>query len=181
MVLLDGKALAEEIKAEIKAEVEDFVLSGKRAPHLVAVLIGEDPASKSYVGNKVTLRASGSLSNLSGSTGIHSFGFIDLANSSSILMWLFPSQSLLNDKPADLFTGSQAQSGDVDDIGEYYLYKDNFTGVDGLLVSSVYYFDTQNFVEGNKRWGMIYVTGAGAASDSRARYNLIADEQQFSS
>ncbi len=53
MVLLDGKALAEEIKAEIKAEVEDFVLSGKRAPHLVAVLIGEDPASKSYVGNKV--------------------------------------------------------------------------------------------------------------------------------
>ena len=155
--------------------------SGSLIAHFESGSIGSSSFTPSYVGNKVTLRASGSLTNLSGSSGIHSFGFIDLANSASILMWLFPSQSLLNDKPADLFTGSQAQSGDVDDIGEYYLYKDNFTGVDGLLVSAVYYFDTQNFVEGNKRWGMIYVTGAGAASDSKARYNLIADEQQFSS
>jgi hypothetical protein len=157
------------------------IVSGSLIAHFESGSIGSLSFTPSYVGNKVTLKASGSLSNLSGSNGIHSFGFIDLANSSSILMWLFPSQSLLNDKPADLFTGSQAESGDVDDIGEYYLYKDNFTGVDGLLVSSVYYFDTQNFVEGNKRWGMVYVTGAGAASDSRARYNLIADEQQFSS
>ncbi|MEE9372762.1 MAG: tetrahydrofolate dehydrogenase/cyclohydrolase catalytic domain-containing protein [Saprospiraceae bacterium] len=53
MILLDGKALAEEIKSEIKAAVDSLIESGKRPPHLVAVLVGEDPASKSYVGNKV--------------------------------------------------------------------------------------------------------------------------------
>ena len=53
MTILDGKALAEEIKGEIKNEVDKIVQSGQRAPHLVAVLVGDDPASKSYVGNKV--------------------------------------------------------------------------------------------------------------------------------
>ena len=53
MTLLDGRALSEEIKSEIKAEVEEWIKDGNRAPHLVAVLVGDDPASKSYVGNKV--------------------------------------------------------------------------------------------------------------------------------
>ena len=53
MILLDGKSLSTEIKAEIKSEVESMVYRGMSRPHLAAVLIGEDPASKSYVGNKV--------------------------------------------------------------------------------------------------------------------------------
>lgn len=53
MNLLDGKKLASEIKAEIRLEVETMVARGARAPHLVAVLIGDDPASQAYVGNKV--------------------------------------------------------------------------------------------------------------------------------
>ena len=53
MILLDGKKLAKEIKSEIKSEVDFLIANGVRPPHLAAVLIGEDPASISYVGNKV--------------------------------------------------------------------------------------------------------------------------------
>ena len=52
-MLIDGKALSKTIKAEIKTEVESWVAEGHRAPHLAAVLIGEDPASQVYVRNKV--------------------------------------------------------------------------------------------------------------------------------
>jgi len=53
MTLLDGKQLAKDIKAELKAEVDKIKAAGERAPHLAAVLIGEDPASQVYVRNKV--------------------------------------------------------------------------------------------------------------------------------
>lgn len=53
MELLDGKKLSEEIKNELKADVAAWVASGKRAPHLAAVLVGEDPASQVYVRSKV--------------------------------------------------------------------------------------------------------------------------------
>ena len=53
MEILDGKKLAKEIKAELAEEVEQLKSNGKRAPHLAAVLIGEDPASQVYVRNKV--------------------------------------------------------------------------------------------------------------------------------
>jgi methylenetetrahydrofolate dehydrogenase (NADP+)/methenyltetrahydrofolate cyclohydrolase len=53
MQLLDGKALSETIKEEIKIEVDAILADGKRPPHLVAVLIGDDPASHSYVRGKV--------------------------------------------------------------------------------------------------------------------------------
>jgi len=53
MELLDGKLLSATIKEEIKREVDSFVVAGKRVPHLVAVLVGEDPASKFYVSSKM--------------------------------------------------------------------------------------------------------------------------------
>lgn len=53
MQLLDGRALAKTIRAEIAAEVEKMKAKGQRAPHLAAVLVGEDPASQVYVRNKV--------------------------------------------------------------------------------------------------------------------------------
>ena len=53
MHLLDGKMIAEKIKAEIAQVVlHDFLDKGKPAPHLAAVLIGEDPASQTYVASK---------------------------------------------------------------------------------------------------------------------------------
>ena len=53
MQIIDGKATASQIKAEIKAEVEAIVAAGGRAPHLAAVLVGHDGGSETYVRNKV--------------------------------------------------------------------------------------------------------------------------------
>ncbi|MFK8057727.1 MAG: bifunctional methylenetetrahydrofolate dehydrogenase/methenyltetrahydrofolate cyclohydrolase FolD [Saprospiraceae bacterium] len=53
MKLLDGKALATLIKNEVAVEVESHIALGNRAPHLVAVLVGDHPASASYVRNKI--------------------------------------------------------------------------------------------------------------------------------
>ena len=53
MVLIDGKATAAAIKAEIKAEVEALVAKGDKRPHLAAVLVGHDGGSETYVKNKV--------------------------------------------------------------------------------------------------------------------------------
>jgi methylenetetrahydrofolate dehydrogenase (NADP+) / methenyltetrahydrofolate cyclohydrolase len=52
MKLLDGKVISEEIKGQIKKEVEENLKKGFRAPHIVAVLVGNDPASETYVNNK---------------------------------------------------------------------------------------------------------------------------------
>lgn len=53
MKLLDGKSLADQIKAEIKNEVADMVKNGGKQPHLAAILVGNDGASETYVGSKV--------------------------------------------------------------------------------------------------------------------------------
>ena len=53
MELLDGKLLAQQIKDEIKEQVDAITATGDRPPHLAAVLIGDNPASQSYVRNKV--------------------------------------------------------------------------------------------------------------------------------
>jgi methylenetetrahydrofolate dehydrogenase (NADP+)/methenyltetrahydrofolate cyclohydrolase len=53
MAILDGKQLAQTIKAELRTEVESIQKQGGKVPHLVAVLVGENPASQAYVRNKV--------------------------------------------------------------------------------------------------------------------------------
>ena len=53
MTIIDGKATAKAIKAEIKAEVEKMLTAGQRKPHLAAVLVGHDGGSETYVKNKV--------------------------------------------------------------------------------------------------------------------------------
>jgi methylenetetrahydrofolate dehydrogenase (NADP+)/methenyltetrahydrofolate cyclohydrolase len=52
MLLLDGKATSEAIKKEIASQVEQIIASGGRKPHLAAVIVGEDGASKTYVASK---------------------------------------------------------------------------------------------------------------------------------
>jgi methylenetetrahydrofolate dehydrogenase (NADP+)/methenyltetrahydrofolate cyclohydrolase len=51
--IIDGKMVAESMKAAIGEEVKELVASGKRAPHLVAILVGNNGASETYVANKV--------------------------------------------------------------------------------------------------------------------------------
>jgi len=53
MILIDGKKTADEIKLEIAEEVKQIVASGKRAPHLAAVLVGHDGGSETYVAFKI--------------------------------------------------------------------------------------------------------------------------------
>ena len=53
MELLDGKLVSAHIKEEIKKLVQEITSAGKRAPHLVAILVGENPASQAYVASKV--------------------------------------------------------------------------------------------------------------------------------
>jgi methylenetetrahydrofolate dehydrogenase (NADP+)/methenyltetrahydrofolate cyclohydrolase len=50
--LIDGKAIAREVRAEVKREVAEWVAEGHEAPGLATVLVGDDPASALYVGNK---------------------------------------------------------------------------------------------------------------------------------
>ena len=53
MQIIDGNAIAKQIKSELKEKVDKAVAAGRRPPHLAAVLIGDHPASRSYVTNKV--------------------------------------------------------------------------------------------------------------------------------
>ena len=53
MIILDGKKTSDQIKLEIRDEVNNMKLKGKRVPHLAAVLVGNDGASLTYVGSKV--------------------------------------------------------------------------------------------------------------------------------
>jgi methylenetetrahydrofolate dehydrogenase (NADP+)/methenyltetrahydrofolate cyclohydrolase len=53
MILIDGKKVSESIQEKISQEVKELVAKGERPPHLVAVLVGDDPASQTYVKNKI--------------------------------------------------------------------------------------------------------------------------------
>ena len=53
MQLIDGKATATAIKAEIAEEVKNLIAAGSKQPHLAAVLVGHDGGSETYVKNKV--------------------------------------------------------------------------------------------------------------------------------
>ncbi len=52
MTIIDGKQVASDIRAELKITIDKLKESGKGVPGLVAILVGEDPASKVYVGMK---------------------------------------------------------------------------------------------------------------------------------
>lgn len=52
MEIIDGKKLSQEIKEEIKQQVEDLKAKGEKTPHLAAILVGHDGASETYVGHK---------------------------------------------------------------------------------------------------------------------------------
>ncbi|HBY67689.1 MAG TPA: bifunctional 5,10-methylene-tetrahydrofolate dehydrogenase/5,10-methylene-tetrahydrofolate cyclohydrolase, partial [Flavobacteriaceae bacterium] len=51
--ILDGKKISNDIKAEIKAEVDEMKANGEKVPHLAAIIVGNDGASMTYVNTKV--------------------------------------------------------------------------------------------------------------------------------
>ncbi len=52
MTIIDGKEVAAKLRKEIAADVQDWKEQGNRPPHLVAILVGNDGASQTYVGHK---------------------------------------------------------------------------------------------------------------------------------
>ena len=50
--IIDGKQIAREIRMEVADQVQDFTATNLTTPHLAVILVGDDPASKVYVGNK---------------------------------------------------------------------------------------------------------------------------------
>ncbi|KAF6104947.1 methylenetetrahydrofolate dehydrogenase (NADP+ dependent) 2, methenyltetrahydrofolate cyclohydrolase [Phyllostomus discolor] len=56
-VVISGRKLAQQIKQEVRQEVEEWVASGNKRPYLSVVLVGENPASHSYVLNKTKAAA----------------------------------------------------------------------------------------------------------------------------
>lgn len=55
MILLDGKATSKRIVQEIKKEVDEILENNDKAPHLAAILVGDNPASSVYVRNKIRM------------------------------------------------------------------------------------------------------------------------------
>jgi methylenetetrahydrofolate dehydrogenase (NADP+)/methenyltetrahydrofolate cyclohydrolase len=50
--ILDGRQISAEIVQDVRSKVDARLAAGKRAPSLAVILVGEDPASQVYVGNK---------------------------------------------------------------------------------------------------------------------------------
>ena len=53
MILLDGKIASQAIKEQLKTATQAIIATGKRPPHLAAILVGNDGASETYVASKV--------------------------------------------------------------------------------------------------------------------------------
>lgn len=54
--IIDGKQIAADIRNELRDQVTEWVGKGHKRPQLTAVLIGSDPASQTYVSNKMKVR-----------------------------------------------------------------------------------------------------------------------------
>jgi methylenetetrahydrofolate dehydrogenase (NADP+)/methenyltetrahydrofolate cyclohydrolase len=53
MILIDGKAVAAQMKLELAEEVKQLLAAGGKRPHLAAILVGHDGGSETYVASKV--------------------------------------------------------------------------------------------------------------------------------
>ena len=52
-IIIDGKAIASQVRAEIREDVDQWVAHGNAPPYLAVVLVGDNPASASYVRGKI--------------------------------------------------------------------------------------------------------------------------------
>lgn len=50
--IIDGKLISNKVKKELKAEIAKIIDNDEKPPHLVAIIVGEDPASQTYVASK---------------------------------------------------------------------------------------------------------------------------------
>ena len=124
-----------------------------------------------YVGGKMLLFASSSKSTLSDSTaaGVASFGYINFSGTSRRLMIVFPSASNQGGKPVSMYDGVPPDSTGT--ANEYYVYAKD-ASIPGTIGTGVYYFNTENAVEGYSKWGVIFAEGKNT---NNSRYYLMPD------
>ena len=125
-----------------------------------------------YVGGTMLLFGSSSKTTLSDSnaTGLSSFGYINFSSGGSKrLVVVFPSASNQFGKPASMYDGVPPDSTGTEK--EYYVYAKD-ASIPGTIGTGVYYFDTENAVEGYSRWGMIFAEGENT---NNSRYYLMPD------
>ena len=99
-----------------------------------------------------------------GGNGVSSLGYFNFSGTAQHVLIVFPSASSLAGKPVSMYDGVPPDSSGTDN--EFYLYAKD-ASIPGTLGSGVYYFDTENPVEGHSRWGMIYAEGKNT-NNSRA-------------
>ena len=124
-----------------------------------------------YVGGQMLLFGSSSKATLSDSnaTGVSSFGYINFSGTSRRLMIVFPSASNQGGKPVSMYDGVPPDSTGT--ANEYYVYAKD-ASIPGTIGTGVYYFNTQNAVEGYSKWGVIFAEGKNT---NNSRYYLMPD------
>ena len=65
--------MAAEIRGEVKEEVEQWIAAGNRRPQLTAIIVGDDPASHTYIKNKMKATVATGVCKKSKSSHIYSF------------------------------------------------------------------------------------------------------------
>ena len=128
--------------------------------------------SPTYVGGTMQLFGSSSKTTLSDSsaTGLSSFGYINFSSGGSKrLVVVFPSASNQGGKPVSMYDGVPPDSTGT--ANEYYVYAKD-ASIPGTIGTGVYYFNTENAVEGYTRWGMIFAEGENT---NNSRYYLMPD------
>ena len=128
--------------------------------------------SPTYVGGTMQLFGSSSKATLSDSnaTGLSSFGYINFSSGGSKrLIVVFPSASNQGGKPVSMYDGVPPDSTGT--ANEYYVYAKD-ASIPGTIGTGVYYFNTENAVEGYSKWGMIFAEGENT---NNSRYYLMPD------
>lgn len=99
-----------------------------------------------------------------GGNGISNLGYFNFSGTSQHVLIVFPSSSALGGKPVSMYDGVPPDGTGT--VNEFYLYAKD-ASIPGTLGSGVYYFDTENAVQGHSRWGMIFAEGKNT-NNSRA-------------
>ena len=146
------------------------ITSGSVISHLQSGSLGKT-FNPSYVGGQMLLFGSSSKATLSDSsaTGLSSFGYINFSGTARRLMVVFPSASNQGGKPVSMYDGVPPDSTGT--ANEYYVYAKD-ASIPGTIGTGVYYFNTENAVEGYSKWGVIFAEGENT---NNSRYYLMPD------
>lgn len=105
------------------------------------------------------------------SNGISTLGYTNFGSGLQRFLLIFPSSSAQAGKPADIFDGAPPAGSAV--ANRYYVYLKDIA-IPGSEPGDVYYFTTENPVDGETNWGMVYLYSQSTAN---TRYYLMPDTQ----